>query len=650
MTEDTSNHVPSKENSQRPLTGDEAIEAVNQAMAILPKRRLECLRRLTKFVAIMAMLLAVFVYWNLLRSPRLKISKETTYITEPLTPDGMRVDYFTAFEQEFYPPEMKTDDNGYRLIVRALGDVADYQLHGRQGNRVAYDAEAASAQVYEKLGLDPAIQPTLKHSAPIHTVLAYFENQASEGQTVGEIEGRIDEPWKLDDLPMLESWLEENGPALDLLGEAVRKPAFFMPLIRKSPEAPISESLVVGQIQRVRAFARSLTARANYRIGTGDIDGAIDDAVTLKRLGRHVQQQGTMVELLVGIAVESIADAIGIAGNRESQPTKKQLRRFVDELAAVPPPVEMERKWLADRYYTLDSLQAMARDRELLAEHLSIWDDDEDYSPGITISLPLDWNVIMRRMNAAYDNMGNVNAVLPSQRRSPGDIFLGVRSRHVAEYLTCVSLSSNSAFLEARRRTNCSNNLRRITLALLLYEREHGTLPPAYTVDAEGKPLHSWRVLLLPYVGETGLFARIRLDEPWDSEHNRQFHDAAVDVYQCPSANLKQGETAYSVIVGERTAFQPGEGRLLDDFGTHLILVVGRWNPVCWMDPASELTKAIASEGVKQRPKDRDGIGCEHPGLALAALRDGSTRFIPMTLEPPVLQSLLDGTADEWPQ
>ena len=244
-----------------------------------------------------------------------------------------------------------------------MGDAADYQLHDWQGNKIAYDAEAATAQVYEKLGLDPAIQPTMRHGAPIPTLRAYFENQAPEGQTIGEVERRIDEPWNLDDLPMMESWLEENGPALDLLGEAVRKPAFYMPLIRKSPETPISESLVVGQIHRVRAFARSLTARTNYRIGTGDIDGAIDDAVTLKRLGRHVQQPGTMVELLVGIAVEGVAGEIGIAGNRKSQPTEKQLRRFVDGLAAAPPPGELERKWLAHRYFALDSLQAMAHGR-----------------------------------------------------------------------------------------------------------------------------------------------------------------------------------------------------------------------------------------------------------------------------------------------
>jgi hypothetical protein len=185
---------------------------------------------------------------------------------------------------------------------------------------------------------------------------------------------------------------------------------------------------------------------------------------------------------------------------------------------------------------------------------------------------------------------------------------------------------------------------------MLLYHYEHGTLPPAYTIDAKGKPLHSWRVLLLPYVGEEKLFAQIRLDEPWDSEHNRQFHNATVAIYQCPSALAKRGETTYSVIVGQHAAFRPAEGRSLDDFGMHLILVVERWKPVCWMDPSSELTEAIAWKGVQQRSEGRDGIGSEHPGGVQAALRDGSARFISRTLEPSALQSLLDGTAKQWPQ
>ena len=127
---------------------------------------------------------------------------------------------------------------------------------------------------------------------------------------------------------------------------------------------------------------------------------------------------------------------------------------------------------------------------------------------------------------------------------------------------------------------------------MLVYDLRHGTLPAAYTVDANGQPLHSWRVLLLPYVGEEKLYAQIRLDEPWDSQHNRQFHAAIPSIYRCPTAAwTKQGETTYSVVVGEHTAFQPGAGKPLDDFGKTLILAVERWEPVCWMDPASELTQ-----------------------------------------------------------
>src|SRR5262245_30030320 len=53
---------------------------------------------------------------------------------------------------------------------------------------------------------------------------------------------------------------------------------------------------------------------------------------------------------------------------------------------------------------------------------------------------------------------------------------------------------------ESARRMSCSNNLHNIAIALRNYESVYHCLPPAYTVDAEGKPLHSWRTLLLPFL------------------------------------------------------------------------------------------------------------------------------------------------------
>ena len=165
MSQDRPNPEPLKENAQTPIDPIEAAEAVrevNQAMAILPKKRFGCLGRFAKYGAVLLVLLGAFVYWNFLRTPGLKISKETTYITEPLTSDGKQVDYIGALEQDYYPPEMKTDDNGYRLIVRAMG----VAVGDSREDETVVDREASSAEIHEKLGLDPSIEPTLTLQEP----------------------------------------------------------------------------------------------------------------------------------------------------------------------------------------------------------------------------------------------------------------------------------------------------------------------------------------------------------------------------------------------------------------------------------------------------------------------------------------------------
>ncbi len=109
---------------------------------------------------------------------------------------------------------------------------------------------------------------------------------------------------------------------------------------------------------------------------------------------------------------------------------------------------------------------------------------------------------------------------------------------------------------------------------MLMYVRDHGTLPPACTTDETGQPLHSWRVLLLPYLGERKLYDQLRLDEPWDSSFNRQFHDQTPQVYRCPSTTLAADQTSYSVVVGDDAPFGAGEGKPLSRFGEHMLLVV----------------------------------------------------------------------------
>ncbi|MHC2069142.1 DUF1559 domain-containing protein [Bremerella sp. T1] len=72
----------------------------------------------------------------------------------------------------------------------------------------------------------------------------------------------------------------------------------------------------------------------------------------------------------------------------------------------------------------------------------------------------------------------------------------------------------------AARRANSQNNLKQIGLALHNYHDTFGTLPPAYIPDEDGKPMHSWRVLILPFMEQGAAYDRYDFSQPWDSPQN----------------------------------------------------------------------------------------------------------------------------------
>jgi len=87
---------------------------------------------------------------------------------------------------------------------------------------------------------------------------------------------------------------------------------------------------------------------------------------------------------------------------------------------------------------------------------------------------------------------------------------------------------------EAARRSQCTNNLKYIGIALWNYHEVHGCLPPAAITDKDGKPLLSWRVAILPYSEHEKLYAKFHLDEPWDSPHNIALLDSMPASYTVP--------------------------------------------------------------------------------------------------------------------
>src|SRR5262245_49501710 len=91
------------------------------------------------------------------------------------------------------------------------------------------------------------------------------------------------------------------------------------------------------------------------------------------------------------------------------------------------------------------------------------------------------------------------------------------------------------AFQEARESSRagwCHHNMRNIALAVVNYDKTHVALPPALTVDGNGKPIHSWRSLILARLDRADLYESLEFDNGWwDSTANRKVTSTAMDVF-----------------------------------------------------------------------------------------------------------------------
>ena len=82
------------------------------------------------------------------------------------------------------------------------------------------------------------------------------------------------------------------------------------------------------------------------------------------------------------------------------------------------------------------------------------------------------------------------------------------------------------------------------------YESAHGTLPPAAVRSTDGTPLLSWRVAILPFIEQDALYKEFKLDEPWDSEHNKKLIAKMPKLYGPARGQAKEGETFYQRFSG----------------------------------------------------------------------------------------------------
>jgi prepilin-type processing-associated H-X9-DG protein len=211
-----------------------------------------------------------------------------------------------------------------------------------------------------------------------------------------------------------------------------------------------------------------------------------------------------------------------------------------------------------------------------------------------------------------------------------------------AGILVALLLPAVQAAREAARRAACQNNLRRIGVAMQAYHEEHGTFPPAYIADENGRPMHSWRVLILPYLDLQALYDQYDLEEPWDGPNNILLADLMLEAYRCPSdvSTVGQFDTSYAMIVGPGTISDGPTGtkssEIRDGPSNTIMVVEVAGAGIHWMEPRDLNAKEI-SFGVNEDLGD--GIQSDHAGVANVLFCDGSVRSLSNSAEPKTVQA-----------
>ncbi len=212
--------------------------------------------------------------------------------------------------------------------------------------------------------------------------------------------------------------------------------------------------------------------------------------------------------------------------------------------------------------------------------------------------------------------------------------------------LIALLLPAVQAAREAARRSQCTNNLKQIALAMHNYHDMYKCLPPAVITDASGRPMRSWRVAILPFLEQSPLYERYKFNEPWDGPNNRNLHNISVPTYRCPSdpGPANSTETSYVMIVGEHTVGGlPNEvihfSDIRDGLSNTIMIVEVTGSGIHWMEP-----RDLSVEEINRKINDGSGkwISSRHPGGANVALCDASVRFLAQTLDRETLRLLID--------
>ena len=190
------------------------------------------------------------------------------------------------------------------------------------------------------------------------------------------------------------------------------------------------------------------------------------------------------------------------------------------------------------------------------------------------------------------------------------------------------------------------NNMKQILLAFHNYLDTYGHFPPLANFGADGLPKLSWRVALLPFLGEIELFNEFRQDEPWDSPHNKVLINRMPKVFESPGLPpVPSGSTCIRGFGGKGTMFEGVQGVRIEsvtDGTSNTVLLALARDAVPWTQPG-ELPF------VQGQPLP--ALDASNPRGYVLGITDGAVRILPRSEEKILRQAITrcSGEVIMWP-
>lgn len=425
------------------------------------------------------------------------ISKETTYITEPLRPDGFP-DYMAALNQR--SSEGVTPKNNFTtLFWQAVGPAEIspdhreeyFRLLGipappEQGDYFITDAEHEKRIVARRMEQKQANDDL-------------SEEDISE-QLWEQFDSAVKRPWAKEEFPEWAEWIDVNEKPLVMLVAATKRPRRYDPLVGDNL---ISVSLAGAQYSR--DVARVLVLRAMLRLNEGKTEEAWEDLLACHRLARLIGQGPTLIEAMVAIAIDGMACNGDVALLEHGKLDTLKIAQMREQCDALPElPSMIEKIDLGERLSCLDTVTSMARDG------LDAMDGDDKKPNGHVDSFKnssyvaaIDWDYMLRMQNEYLDCMVNacrkptrsermeaiglldekINRETEESRNWKNIILVVLfnsreaRSKAIGQIMTALIVPSGSAAIEAGDRIAMRSELTDLAFALSAHRAENGAYP-----------------------------------------------------------------------------------------------------------------------------------------------------------------------------